>query len=83
MRADIDLGLAADQEKILQVIIEGHIDGDGLTNDYKSDMAIDDILIYDRGACSQTSGESRSPYLVCSIAGMHKDFRRKWSDGKK
>ena len=56
LRGDLDLELSADQGMILQVIIEGHIDGDGLTNDYKSDMAIDDILIFDRGSCSQNAG---------------------------
>ena len=67
LRGDLDLELSADQEKILQVAIEGHIDGDGQTNDYKSDMAIDDILIFDRGSCSQNAGNLTQNYTVTPL----------------
>ena len=79
LRGDLDLELSADQEMILQVIIEGHIDGDGLTNDYKSDMAIDDILIFDRGSCSQNAGNLTQNYTVTSHHCCREPTKTTWN----
>lgn len=55
-RGYIDLGFKAGRKRTFQIVIEGRIDGIADKHYYKSDMALDDILVYNSGSCSQDQG---------------------------
>ena len=55
-RGYIDLGFKAGRKRTFQIVIEGRIDGIADKHYYKSDMALDDILVNNSGSCSQDQG---------------------------
>lgn len=55
LRADMDLNLPAGQEVQMQMVINAYTAGNS-SKDNKGDIAIDDILVYTNGLCTNTSG---------------------------